>query len=102
MRQGEVYEYVVGSRRIRIVAVSAARYNPQRGTYAVIQEPGDGHTRLPASVVVATEAGDPVRGVIDVTRLRPLDQSAIRARVGRLTFSTLLDVKRAIRTYLDL
>jgi mRNA-degrading endonuclease toxin of MazEF toxin-antitoxin module len=38
----------------------------------------------------------------DVSRLRPLDPSAVHARVGKLAPDTLRQVDRALRTYFDL
>jgi hypothetical protein len=52
--------------------------------------------------MVPTAEADPVRGTIDVSRLRPLDPSAARARVGRLAPQTLRQLDRALRTCLDL
>jgi mRNA-degrading endonuclease toxin of MazEF toxin-antitoxin module len=100
MRRGEVYEYTVGSQRARIVILSAARYNPGRATFAVVL--GADVAPPPVAVVVPTIEADPVRGAVDVSRLRPLDPSAVRARVGRLSPTTLRQLDRALRTYFDL
>jgi hypothetical protein len=45
---------------------------------------------------------DPVRGTIDVTRLRPLVSDNVGARVGRISRTTLLRVDDALRNYLGL
>lgn len=100
MKRGEVYEYTVGSQRARVVIVSATRYNPRRGTFAVVL--GAGVPAPPVAVMVSTTEADPVRGTIDVSRLRPVDPSAVRARVGKLAPDTLRQVDRALRTYFDL
>lgn len=100
MRRGDVYEYTVGSQRARVVIASAARYNPRRATFAVVL--GAGIAAPPVAVLVPTADADPVRGTIDVSRLRPLDPSAVGARIGRLTPDTLRQLDRALRTYFDL
>ncbi|HET8657885.1 MAG TPA: type II toxin-antitoxin system PemK/MazF family toxin [Micromonosporaceae bacterium] len=100
MRRGEVYEYTVGSQRARVVIVSATRYSPRRGTFAVVL--GADVPAPPVAVLVPTAAADPVRGTIDVSRLRPVDPSAIHARIGKLVPDTLRQVDRALRTYFDL
>ena len=100
MKRGEAYEYTVGSQRARIVIVSATRYNPSRATFAVVL--GAGVPSPPIAVMVPTAEADPVRGTIDVSRLRPLDPSAVRARIGRLTPASLRQLDRALRTYFDL
>jgi mRNA-degrading endonuclease toxin of MazEF toxin-antitoxin module len=100
VRRGEVYEYTVGSQRARIVILSASRYNPRRATFAVVL--GAGITPPPVAVLVPMAEADPVRGVIDISRLRPVDPSAVGARMGRLAIPTLRHVDRALRTYFDL
>lgn len=100
MNQGEVYEYAIGSRRTRIVIVSATRYNPSRATFAVVI--GAGTAPPPVAVMVPAADTDPVQGTIDLSRLRPLDQSALRTRLGRLTQTTHRRMSQALRTYLDL
>jgi mRNA-degrading endonuclease toxin of MazEF toxin-antitoxin module len=100
MKRGEVYEYTVGSQLARVVIVSATRYNPRRGTFAVVL--GAGVPTPPVAVIVPASEADPVRGTIDVSRLRPVDPSAVRARIGKLAPGTLRQVDRALRTYFDL
>jgi mRNA-degrading endonuclease toxin of MazEF toxin-antitoxin module len=99
VRRGEVYEYTVGGHRARVVIVSANRYNPRRATFAVVL--GGEIPQPPVAILVPTAGGDPVRGTIDVSRLRPLDPSAVGARLGRLTSGTLSQLDRALRQYLD-
>lgn len=100
MKRGDIYEYTVGSQRARVVILSATRYNPGRATFAVVL--GADIAPPPVAAVVPTAEADPVRGAIDVSRPRPLDPSAVRARVGRLTPNTLRQLDRALRTYFDL
>jgi hypothetical protein len=52
--------------------------------------------------MVPTADADPVRGTIDLSRLRPVDPSAVGARIGRLTPTTLRLLDRALRAYFDL
>jgi mRNA-degrading endonuclease toxin of MazEF toxin-antitoxin module len=94
-----VYEYAVGSQRARVVIVSATRYNPRRGTFAVVL--GAGVPPPPVAVMVPTAEADPVRGTIDMSRLRPVDPSAVRARSGKLAPDTLRQIDRALSTYFD-
>jgi mRNA-degrading endonuclease toxin of MazEF toxin-antitoxin module len=100
VRRGEVYEYAVGGQRARIVIVSASRYNPRRATFAIVLSAEI--PQPPVAILVPTAGADPVRGTIDVSRLRPLDPSAVGARLGRLSSGTLTQLDRALRTYLDL
>jgi mRNA-degrading endonuclease toxin of MazEF toxin-antitoxin module len=98
VRRGEVYEYVIGSRQARVVIVSADRFNPARASFAVIRQPVD--APVPRTVAVPVE--HPVAGTVDLSRLRPLDPFALRARLGVLAASALADVDVCLRTYLDL
>ncbi|KUL34301.1 type II toxin-antitoxin system PemK/MazF family toxin [Actinoplanes awajinensis] len=100
MIRGEVYEYTIGNLRARIVVVSANPYNPQRATFAVILGADVPTPKSPSLVPLA--AGDPTRGTIDMTRLRPLTRENLGARIGRLTRTTLVAVDDALRTYLGL
>jgi mRNA-degrading endonuclease toxin of MazEF toxin-antitoxin module len=100
MRRGEVYEYTIGNQLARVVIVSAARYNPRRATFAVVL--GASVPAPPIAAIVATVDADPVRGHIDVSRLRPLDPTAVGARLGTLSLTTLRQLDRALRTYLDM
>jgi hypothetical protein len=78
----------VDIQRARIVILSATRHNPRRATFAVV--PGADVPPPPVAVMVPTAEADPVRGTIDVSRLR------------RLAPETLRQLDRALRTYLDL
>ncbi|HEX5200874.1 hypothetical protein ACFQS1_26370 [Paractinoplanes rhizophilus] len=100
MIRGDVYEYTVGKNRARIAIVSAAPYNPRRATFVVILGP-DTPTPVSPSLVPMAPA-DPIRGTIDVTRLRPLVPENVGARVGRLSRTTLLRVDDPLRNYLGL
>lgn len=93
-----MYEYTLGSARARIVVLSAAPFNPRRATYAVVL--GADVPTPAATVAVACGAGDPVRGTVDVSRLRPLVPEAVGARVGWMSHATMRRVDVALRTYL--
>ena len=71
-----------------------------RATFAVVL--GADVPPPPVAVLVPTTDADPVRGTIDASRLRPVDPSAVRAGMGRLTPDTLRQMDRALRTYFDL
>lgn len=100
MTRGDVFEYTIGNARTRIAIVSTAPYNPRRATFVVILG-GDTPTPPSPSLVRAAPA-DPVRGTIDVTRLRPVVPDNVGARVGRLSRTTLARVDDALRNYLGL
>ena len=100
MTRGDVYEYTIGNARTRIAIVSAAPYNPRRATFVVIL--GADTPTPPSPSLVRTAPADPVRGTIDVTRLRPVVPDNVGARVGRLSRTTRAGVDEALRNYLEL
>jgi mRNA-degrading endonuclease toxin of MazEF toxin-antitoxin module len=100
MTRGDVYEYTIGNARTRIAIVSAAPYNPRRATFVVIL--GADVPTPPSPSLVPAAPADPVRGTVDVTRLRPLVPDNVGARVGRLSRTTMLRIDDGLRNYLGL
>jgi hypothetical protein len=56
----------------------------------------------PSPSLVPAAPADPVRGTLDVTRLRPVVPDNVGARLGRLSRTTMLRVDDALRNYLGL
>jgi mRNA-degrading endonuclease toxin of MazEF toxin-antitoxin module len=77
-----------------------ARDNPRRATFIVIL--GADTPTPPSPSLVRAAPTDPVRGTIDVTRLRPVVPDNVGARVGRLSRTTVSRVDDALRNYLAL
>lgn len=100
MTRGDVYEYTIGNARTRIAIVSAAPYNPRRATFVVVL--GADIPTPPSPSLVPMAPADPVRGTLDVTRLRPVVPDNVGARMGRLSRTTMLRVDDALRNYLGL
>jgi mRNA-degrading endonuclease toxin of MazEF toxin-antitoxin module len=98
--RGDVHEYTIGNARTRIAIVSAAPYNPRRATFVVIL--GADTPTPPSPSLVRAAPADPVRGTIDVTRLRPVVPDNVGARLGRLSRTTLSRVDDALGNYLEL
>lgn len=98
MRRGAILQYVVGGHRLRVVVVTADRYNPTHGLVAPLRE------RLapeltPAFLVPLTRHDWPVAAVVDLSRVRSLDPGAVAGPAGQLTPATLSTLATAIRTY---
>ena len=98
MRRGSILQYLVGSHRLRVVVVTADRYNPARGLIAPLRErqPPD---LAPAFLVPLTRQDWPTAAVIDLSRLRPLDPESVAGPAGQLTHATLSSLTTAVRTY---
>ena len=99
MRRGTILHYVVGGQRLRVVVVTADRYNPAHGLLAPLRERA-APDLLPAFLVPLTRQDWPTAAVIDLSRLRSLDAHAVAGEAGRLTPATLHLLDTALRTYL--
>lgn len=98
MKRGSILQYVVGSHRLRVVVVTADRYNPAHGLVAPLRERA-GPALTPAFLVPLTRQDWPVAAVIDLTRLRSLDPESVAGPAGQLTNATLDTLATAVRTY---
>jgi hypothetical protein len=99
VRRGSILHYVVGSQQLRVVVVTADRYNPAHALVAPVRErPAPGLT--PAFLVPLTKQDWPAAAVIDLSRTRSLDPAAVSGAAGQLTHTTLRALTSAIRTYL--
>ena len=99
MRRGSVLHYVVGSQQLRVVVVTADRYNPAHGLVAPLRERA-APDLAPAFLVSLTRRDWPTAAVVDLSRLRALDPSAVTGPAGQLTADTLSALTLAARTYL--
>jgi mRNA-degrading endonuclease toxin of MazEF toxin-antitoxin module len=98
MRRGSILQYAVGSHRLRVVVVTADRYNPAHGLVAPLRERA-APDRVPAFLVPLTQRDWPAAAVIDLSRVRSLDPQAVAGPAGQLTHDTLTNLAAAVRTY---
>ena len=98
MRRGSILHYVVGSHRLRVVVVTADRYNPAHGLLAPLRERA-APDLMPAFLVPLNRQDWPTAAVIDLSRVRSLDPGSVAGQVGQLTRTTLNTLATAIRTY---
>jgi mRNA-degrading endonuclease toxin of MazEF toxin-antitoxin module len=98
MRRGAILHYVVGSQQLRVVVITADRYNPDQGLVAPLRQrtPPD---RLPAFLVPVSRQDWPTAGFIDLSKARSLDAGSVTGNAGQLTRSTLDTLSTAVRTY---
>ena len=99
VRRGSILQYLVGSHRLRVVVVTADRYNPGRGLVAPLRERA-APDLTPAFLVPLTFQDWPTAAVIDLSRVRSLDPVSIAGQAGQLTHATLGTLTIAVRTYL--
>ena len=99
MRRGSILQYLVGSQRLRVVVVSADRYNPAHGLVAPLRE-RPAPDLAPAFLIPVSRQDWSTAAVIDLSRTRSLDPAAVAGHAGQLTPSTLGRLTTAVRTYL--
>ena len=99
MRRGSILQYVVGSHRLRVVVVTADRYNPAHGLVAPLRERAAPEL-VPAFLVPLTRQDWPTAAVVDLSRTRSLAPESVAGPAGQLTHTTLRNLTAAVRTYL--
>jgi mRNA-degrading endonuclease toxin of MazEF toxin-antitoxin module len=99
VRRGSILQYVVGSHRLRVVVVTADRYNPTHGLVAPLRERAAPEL-VPAFLVPLTRQDWPTAAVVDLSRTRSLAPESVAGPAGQLTHTTLRNLTAALRTYL--
>ena len=99
MNRGSILQYVIGSNRLRVVVVTADRYNPAHGLVAPIRERA-APDRAPAFIVPLSRQDWPTSAVVDLSRMQSLRSDSVAGQAGQLTPTTLRTLTTAIRTYL--
>ena len=99
MRRGTILHYRIGADSLRIVVITADRYNPLHGLIAPLRERAAPNP-APAFLVPLGPPDWPTPAVIDLSRLRPLDPASITGSAGQLSEDALRTVSAAVRTYL--
>jgi mRNA-degrading endonuclease toxin of MazEF toxin-antitoxin module len=100
VRRGSILQYTVGSHRLRVVVVTADRYNPNHGLVAPLRERA-APDLVPAFLVPLGRQDWPTAAVIDLSRVRSLDPASVAGPAGQLTRPTLQTLTTAVRSYLD-
>jgi mRNA-degrading endonuclease toxin of MazEF toxin-antitoxin module len=98
VRRGSILQYLVGSHRLRVVVVTADRYNPAHGLVAPLRERA-APDLVPAFLVPLSRRDWPTAAVIDLSRVRSLDPESVAGPAGQLTQATLNTLTTAVRTY---
>ncbi|MPZ27874.1 MAG: hypothetical protein GEV12_16055 [Micromonosporaceae bacterium] len=99
MRRGSILQYVVGSHRLRVVVVTADRFNPAHGLLAPLRERAAPEL-TPVFLVPLNRQDWPSTAVVDLSRIRSLDPDAVAGAAGQLSQATLRSLAAAVRAYL--
>lgn len=98
MRQGSILHYVVGSHRLRVVVITADRYNPNHALVAPLRERA-APDLAPAFLVPLSRQDWPTAAVVDLSRTRSLNAESVAGPAGQLTPTTLARLAAAIRAF---
>lgn len=99
LARGDVVDYTLGSRRIRVLVVSANAYTRSYPVIALIHSRADGDVPGILLPLPADLAGG---GTIDLSRIRFADPSAFGHRHGRIPASLAAKVDHGLRRLLGL
>lgn len=100
--RGQVWEYVQGSHRYRILVVSNDEYNELPGAIPWALALERDAPAIPGYLVTLND-GDPLPGaVVVVPRVLRCDPTALLRCLGQVTGETLVAVERGLREFLDL
>jgi PemK-like, MazF-like toxin of type II toxin-antitoxin system len=98
VRRGSILQYVVGSHRLRVVVLTADRYNPGHGLVAPLRERA-APDLAPAFLVPLSRQDWPTAAVVDLSRTRSLDPKSVAGMAGQLGRPSLAALTTAVRTY---
>jgi hypothetical protein len=99
VKRGTILHYLIGNQRLRVVVVTVDRYNPLHALVAPLRERA-APDLAPIFLVPLGQLDWPAPAVIDLSRVRQLDPSAITGAAGQLSEATLRALSLAVRGYL--
>jgi mRNA-degrading endonuclease toxin of MazEF toxin-antitoxin module len=97
--RGDVFDYTFGSRRVRVLVVSASTFSVHYPVVVLIHDRADGDVPgllLPLPTEIAGG------GTIDLSRIRYADPEAFGHRHGRVPLTVLSQVDQGLRRLLGL
>ena len=97
--RGDVFNYLLGSRRIRVLTVSATAYSQAYPVIVLIHDRADGNVPGILLPLPADLAGG---GTIDLSRIRFADPAAFERRHGRISATLMSQVDHGLRRLLAL
>jgi mRNA-degrading endonuclease toxin of MazEF toxin-antitoxin module len=99
LARGDVLDYMLGSRRCRVLVVSATTYSQNYPVVVLIHDRADGNVPGVLLPLPSDLAGG---GTIDVSRVRFADPAAFGHRHGRISAGLMAQVDSGLRRLLGL
>jgi len=102
VRRGQVRDYVVGSRQVRVLVISSDNY-PYPAPWGLLVSPPRSDHETPGRLLVRLRPDDPRAGEeVSIPAVLRIDESAVRTDCGFITNETMNDVERGLRAFLEL
>jgi mRNA-degrading endonuclease toxin of MazEF toxin-antitoxin module len=99
VNRGDIADYLVGSRRIRVLTVSADAYNDHHPIIVMVHDRADGSV---PGILLPLPPGVAGGGTVDLSRIRFADPSAFGSRLARATPTFMTRVDQGLRRLLGL
>ena len=99
VKRGDIANYMQGSRRIRVLVVSATAFTATYPVVALIHDRADGDVPGILLPLPAEVAGG---GTVDLSRIRFADPSAFGDRLARASDTLMAQVDGGLRRFLAL
>lgn len=99
MSRGDIVEYMQGSRRVRVIVVSADAYTATYPVVALVHDRADGDVPGLLYPLPADVAGG---GTIDISRIRFADPTAFGNRLARVPPTLMARITAGLRRLLAL
>jgi mRNA-degrading endonuclease toxin of MazEF toxin-antitoxin module len=97
--RGDVCDYTIGSRRVRVLVVSATTYSRAYPVVVLVHDREDGDV---PGILLPLPPGLGHGGTIDLSRIRYAEPAAFGHRYGRLPAPVMAKVDQGLRRLLAL
>ncbi|GAA1884454.1 type II toxin-antitoxin system PemK/MazF family toxin [Asanoa iriomotensis] len=97
--RGDVCDYTIGSRRVRVVVVSASTFTADYPVVVLVHDRADGDVPGILLPLPKDIAGG---GTVDLSRIRHADPAAFGHRHGRVSASLMNQIDQGLRRLLGL
>jgi mRNA-degrading endonuclease toxin of MazEF toxin-antitoxin module len=100
--RGQIWSYVQGSRRYRVLIISSDEHNEQPGILPWALRIDRDVAPVDSQLLVRLGDDDPFTGTVAIPAVVRIDPSALRDDLGFAAESTMIAVERGLREFLEL
>ena len=102
MTRGQVWGYVQGSRRYRVLIITSDEHNEQPGILPWALRIDRDAAPVDSQLLVRLGEDDPFIGTVVIPAVVRIDPGALRENLGFAAESTMVAVERGLREFLEL